>query len=69
MTKSNEEAIRALTEHSLRRNKDHYPPGALDEEHCFFNGQMGDCGLECKAYILGNCPSPEEIEEALSDEN
>ena len=57
-----EEALRNLTIDMLKKDAKYYPAGALDEDECFYNAQIGDCGHECRCYLSGNCPIEEEIE-------
>lgn len=61
MSKDN---LRDLAAWDLERNKDYYPAGALDKNGCFYNGQIGNCGTECSAYLLDKCPIPDEIAES-----
>lgn len=53
--------MRDLAAWDLERNKDYYPAGAMDEESCFYNGQIGNCNIECPCFLLGNCPVEDEV--------
>lgn len=35
---------------------------------CFDEGQSGNCGLECRGFLDGECTIPDEIVEAFKDE-
>lgn len=59
-----DKAIQSLAAWDLERKKDYYPADALDNDSCFYNGQIGNCGLDCPCYILGKCPVEEEIDNA-----
>ena len=58
-----DKTLQTLAILDLERNKDHYPADALDKESCFYNGQIGNCGLECPTFILGNCSIEDEVTE------
>ena len=57
------DALKSLAEWDLLRNKDNYPADALDANSCFYNGQVGNCGVNCICYINGDCQIEDEIEE------
>lgn len=62
--KEKDKAIQSLATWDLERKKDYYPADALDNDSCFYNDQIGNCGLDCHCYILGKCPVEEEIDNA-----
>jgi len=35
---------------------------------CFDEGQSGNCGLECRGFIGGECPIPDEIADIFRNE-
>jgi hypothetical protein len=45
----------------LEKHQDYYPAEALNEDGCFYNGQIGRCGRECPCFLNGNCPAADEI--------
>jgi hypothetical protein len=57
-------ALRGLAAWDLERNKDYYPAGAMNKDGCFYNGQIGNCGLECPCFINGGCPVEADVLEA-----
>ena len=59
-----DKTLQDLASLDLERNKDHYPADAMDKESCFYNGQIGNCGLECPAFINGECTIADEVIEA-----
>lgn len=58
-----DETIKSLAAWDLERNKDYYPAEAMDKDSCFYNGQIGNCGLDCPCFIGGDCPVEGEIQE------
>jgi hypothetical protein len=58
--------LQALAVLDLERNKDYYPADAMDKESCFYNGQIGNCGLECPTFINGKCTIEDEVIEECS---
>lgn len=57
----NKKTIQSLASGILERRKDYYPAEAMQDDTCTHNGLIGNCGLECKAYLLGKCPIQDEI--------
>jgi hypothetical protein len=56
-------ALKSLAAWDLERNKDYYPADAMNKDGCFYNGQIGNCGLECPSYLSGDCPIEDEVKE------
>ena len=54
-------ALQCLAAIDLLRHKDNYPAFATDKEGCFYNGQVGNCGVKCPCLLLGKCPEEAEI--------
>ena len=61
--KSDKPWVKALAINMMERHRDYYPVDALDPEGCFYNNQIGNCGLDCPKYISGNCEIEDEINE------
>ena len=53
----------SLAEWDMWWNRDRYPAEAMQSNTCMHNGLLGNCGCECECYLLGNCPTKEEIDE------
>jgi len=51
----------SLAAHALFRDRDYYPADSLDKESCFFNGQIGRCGINCLCFLNSNCPEESEV--------
>lgn len=61
-----DKSLQALAAWDLERNKDYYPADAMDKESCFYNGQIGNCGLECPAFMNGKCTIEDEVIEGCA---
>lgn len=53
--------LQDLARWDLERNKDYYPADAMNKDSCFYNGQIGNCGLDCPTLICGKCQIEDEI--------
>lgn len=63
-----DKSLMKLAALDLERNKDYYPADAMNKDGCFYNGQIGNCGLECPCYLSGNCPAKADVQEAHATE-
>jgi hypothetical protein len=59
-----EKKLQDLAKWDLERHRNNYPAGALDKDSCFYNAQIGNCGVECPCYLLGNCPVEAEVKDS-----
>lgn len=58
--KTREEILKAA-EALLKKDKDYYPADALDKDSCFYNGQIGNCGINCPSFKQKKCENEKEV--------